>query len=79
MEYVIGAVVVLVVIVAVLSSLGKKNAIDTLVTQYGLSRAMLNRLSGMEINKLKASIKSLENSRDTKALKKLVEQYKLTQ
>ena len=78
MEYVAGGAVLLVVILAILSTLGKKNAIEVLVTQYGLSRAMLNQLSGTEIAKLKASIKALENSRDKAALKKLIEKYKLT-
>ena len=79
MEYVAGGAVLLLAIFAILSLQGKKSAIDVLVTQYGLSRAMLNQLSGTEIAKLKSSIQSLENSRDSKALKKLVEQYKLTQ
>ena len=78
MEYVAGGAVLLVVILAILSTLGKKNAIEVLVTQYGLSRAMLNQLSGTEIAKLKASIKALENSSDKAALKKLIEKYKLT-
>jgi hypothetical protein len=79
MEYVAGGIVLLVVVLAILSTLGKKSAVDVLVTQYGLSRAMLDQLSGTEIARLKSSIKSLEDSRDSKALKKLVEQYKLTE
>ena len=77
MEYVAGGIVLLLAIFAIFSTRGRTNAIDRLVAQHGLSRMMLDQLSSTEIAKLKASIQSLESSKDGKALKILLEKYKL--
>lgn len=79
MEYAIVGVVVFVLLVVILSARGRDRVVDALVAEYGLSRSMLGPLSGMEIAKLRKEIKSLENSNNRAALKKLLSRYKLTE
>lgn len=79
MEYAIVGVVVFVLLVVILSSRGKDSVVDALVAEYGLSRAILNPLSSMEIAKLRKEIKSLESGKNAAALKKLLARYKLTE
>ena len=79
MEYALVGVVVFVLLVVILSARGKDSVVDALVAEYGLSRAILNPLSSMEIAKLKKEIKSLEGGKNAAALKKLLARYKLTE
>ena len=79
MEYALVGVVVFVLFVVILSARGKDSVVDALVAEYGLSRAMLNPLSSMEIAKLRKEIKSLESGRNGAARKKLLARYKLTE
>jgi ribosomal protein S13 len=76
MEYVLGVVVGLFIIYKVIIGLGRKNAKDVLVANYGISRTKLDQMSDPEITSLTISLNSFANRGEMEALKMLIEQYK---
>jgi ribosomal protein S13 len=76
MEYALGIIIGLVIIYKIIIGLGRKNAKDVLVANYGLSRQKLDQLSDPEITSLTISLNSFANKGEILALTKLIEQFK---
>ena len=76
MAYVIGVLVVLFIAYKIVIGLGRKNAKDVLVANYGLNRAKLDKLSDPQITSLTFSLDSFARKGEFEALNALAQQYK---
>lgn len=76
MEYVIGIGIALFAIYKIVIGLGRKNAKDFLVSNYGLDRRKLDQLSDPQITNLTISLNSFARRGEIVALCRLAEQFK---
>jgi hypothetical protein len=75
-EYVLGCIVVLFIIYKIVIGLGRKNAKDVLVANFGVSRMKLDQMRDPEITSLTASLNAFARSGDIESLERLVSKYK---